>query len=523
MSTDELLKLKKELKKYKLLPLPAEEIIEQVKIFEKGIPFVKVNRPCTIGDGIKKLPAEKQNYYLKLYAENIDKKNVIKFVPASGAATRMFKCLLAVLNNSEISNLNQLKSCAEKKDEDCKSALLFFENLERFAFYNDLKEMFSKNNKQIDKKNINEILKYLLQPVGLNYASLPKGSIKFHAYPDGARTAFEEHLVEALNYAASKTGSAKIHFTISENNKKEVKSLINGAIKKYDASNQAIEVSYSCQDPLTDTIAVSLDNKPLADENGKLVLRPAGHGALLKNLNELDADIIFIKNIDNVVPDHLKSETYKYKKILGGYLIDLQNKIFDYLLRLEEENISRQLIDEIVVFIKTALELEIDPSFKTSTLKGKKEYLFKILNRPIRVCGIVKKEKHPGGGPFWVEENKGKFTKQVVETTQIDLNDEHQKNILHSATHFSPVDFICGIKNYKGNKFNLFDFRNPDTGLITKKYKDGKEIKALELPGLWNGGMYYWLTVFVEVPKITFNPVKEVNDLLKKEHQPIGN
>ena len=355
---------------------------------------------------------------------------------------------------------------------------------------------------------------------GLNYANLPKGCILFHAYPDGARTAFEEHLVEAMNYSAGNDKVAKVHFTISPEHEKDIKKLINSIVKKYQAKGWRFDVSFSFQSPATDTISVTLENKPFRGEDGKILFRPGGHGALLKNLDELNADIISIKNIDNIVPDHLRGETYIYKKVLGGYLIELQEKVFNLLKKLENDSSEERIINEVIKFIKDEFENDLINNLSGKTVGEKREILFNFLNRPIRVCGMVKNEGHAGGGPFWVDSENGEITKQVVETTQIDHSDENQLKILDKATHFSPVDLACGVKDYKGKNFQLDKFTNPDTGLIVKKSKDGRDLKALELPGLWNGGMYNWLSVFVEVPKITFNPVKEINDLLKPEHQP---
>ena len=360
-----------------------------------------------------------------------------------------------------------------------------------------------------------EILKFTLEPVGLGYSNKPKGAIKFHNYPDGERTAFEEHLVEAINYTKGKDGAAHIHFTISAEHEELVKSIITPLLEKYSKKGDKIEVNYSFQNTRTNTVAATADNKPFRDEKGKIVFRPGGHGALLSNLNDLQADIIVIKNIDNLVPDHLREETYKYKKLLIGYLVELHSKLCSYLPKLEQKNISDELLEEIKNFVKSELELEIREEYKSMSSDNKRDYLFQLMNRPIRICGMVKKEEHPGGGPFWVLEKDGKVTKQVVETTQIELSNKEQQDIFESATHFSPVDFICCVRDYKNKPFDLYKFSDKDTGLITIKSKDGKELKALELPGLWNGGMANWITVFVEVPKITFNPVKEVNDLLK--------
>jgi len=300
-----------------------------------------------------------------------------------------------------------------------------------------------------------------------------------------------------------------------------VRSIISDAIEKQIARENIIDVSYSFQKSSTDTIAVTIDNKPFRTAEGKILFRPGGHGALLENLNDIDADIIFIKNIDNVAPDHLKDETYKYKKILCGLLIEIQNKLFSFLALLENSKADKSKIDEIKEFCINELELNLTGGFENMSLIEKSEYLFSELNNPIRVCGMVVNEGHPGGGPFWIKDGKGRISKQVIETTQVDLKDPNQKKILESATHFSPVDLVCGIKSYKGEKFNLKNFTDPDSGLIAIKSYEGKELKALELPGLWNGGMANWISVFVEVPKITFTPVKEINDLLKQEHQPL--
>lgn len=507
------------------LPISAEKIIEQIKIFEKGIPFLKLSKPCRIGDGVKAISEANQNHFTKIFIQALDEGRVIKFVPASGAATRMFKKQLAVLGKHSHLSLNKIKELSDCGDEEYKATLEFIENIHRFAFYNELKKVVEQNGKSledlIENENVSQIIRLVAENIGLNYANLPKGSILFHSYPDESRTAFEEHLVEAMNYASGKDKAVKAHFTISPEHEIEIKKIFDSLIDKYKVQGWKLDVSFSFQSPSTDTVSVTLDNKPFRDETGNIVLRPGGHGALLKNLNGLNADIVSIKNIDNIVPDHLREETYKYKKIFGGYLIYLQEKVFGFLRKLDAETTDELLPNEAVEFIKAEFDIDVSDKLKAKTLKEKKEFIFNFFNRPIRVCGMVKKEDHPGGSPFWVEAESGEITKQIVETAQVDLSDKNQAKIFDEATHFNPVDLVCGLKDYKGNNFNLEKFFNPDTGLITTKSKDGKELKALELPGLWNGGMYYWLTVFVEVPKITFNPVKEINDLLKPEHQPL--
>lgn len=524
MTTKEQDELKKELLNETNLELPADKILEQIKLFEKGIPFLKLVKPCTIGDGIKLIPEREQTKYIHLFESALDKGRVVKFVPASGAATRMFKKQLSVLTKYKAADFGKIKILAKQGDEDCKATVLFIENIKSFAFYDELNNKLKVHNRNLEtlitEEKFSEIVRFVTESFGLNYANLPKGCILFHKYPDGSRTAFEEQLVEALNYAASSDRKVKIHFTISPEHESEIKKIFHSLIKKYEKQSWEIAVEFSFQSPLTDTISVTMDNKLFRDEAGKLVFRPGGHGALLKNLNELDADIVSIKNIDNIVPDHLRAETYRFKKVLGGYLIYLQEKVFDFLVKLESDNNNNLLFNEVSDFIKAEFDIDLSEKLKAMSLNECKEFIFSFLNRPIRVCGMVRKEDHPGGSPHWVEGVDGELTKQIVETAQVNLSDKYQREIFERATHFNPVDLTCGLKNYKGNNFNLNEFANPDTGLITQKSKDGKELKALELPGLWNGGMYYWLTVFIEVPKITFNPVKEVNDLLKPEHQP---
>ena len=524
MTEEDKKKLEKELRSESgKLEIPIETIIDQIEIFEKGIPPVKIVRACTIGDGINIIPENKHNSYFDLFQNAANNKRITKFVPASGAASRMFKNLQAALTKSK-TTYKELNNLADSGDEECNSVLEFINNLEHFAFYDDLKSKMEEAGLDlanlIEQGEFGEILKFTLEPVGLGYSGKPKGSIKFHNYFDGARTAFEEHLVEAINYTKSKNGTAHIHFTISEEHEQLIKSIIDLIIRKYSREGNQIEVGYSFQKTETNTVAATADNNPFRDKDGKIVFRPGGHGALLSNLNDLQADIIVIKNIDNLVPDHLREETYKYKKLLIGYLVELHSKITNYLAELDKKNIPDEMLKEIVKFLENELEIEIIEQYKMMSSDDKRDYLFTIMNRPVRVCGMVKKEEHPGGGPFWVLEKNGKITKQVVETTQIDLNNSEQREIFESATHFSPVDYICCVRDYKNKPFDLIKFSDKDAGLISIKSKDGRELKAQELPGLWNGGMANWLTVFVEVPKITFNPVKEVNDLLKKEHQP---
>lgn len=527
MHSNQTEEIRKELSLEKNLDIPIDSIIEQLKIFENGVPWIKLYKPCNIGNGVKVFNDFEKDEYIGRFQSAQDEGRVIKFVPASGAATRMFQKLLAVTANPDNSDYNKISEKAARGDSECKATLEFFNNISHFAFYEDLKNTLIKDGRDpeelINQKNISELINYTCNSDGLNYAHLPKGSILFHSYSDGSRTAFEEHLVEAINYASGKDKTVKIHFTISPEHETEIKNLFREIYKKYNRHGWIFDVSFSFQNSETNTVSATVDNKIFRDADGKILFRPGGHGALLNNLNELNEEIVLIKNIDNIVPDQIKTETYRYKKIIGGYLIYLQSKIFELLNKLDSEDVSETVIKEAVALIKTEFELDLSAKLNTKSSDEWKKYFFDLLNRPIRVCGMVRREGHPGGSPFWIEDLNGEISKQIVESTQVNLSDKKQASIFDEATHFNPVDLACGIKDYKGRLFELKKFVNPDTGLITNKSKGGKELKALELPGLWNGGMYYWLTVFVEVPKITFNPVKEVNDLLKPEHQPAEN
>ena len=525
MTEAEFKELKSEFDKNKRsIEVPLDKIIEQIKIFEKGIPYLKLLRPCTISDGIKVID-EKMEYkgLVSLFSDAVEEGRVSKFVPASGAASRMFKSIQVVLAKHDEITRSILEEGAGKNDKDCISVLKFIDNIEKFAFFDELKETMTDNGLDFDesyqKKVYTQIIKSILDEEGLNYLNQPKGSILFHKYPNEARTAFEEHLIETINYTKINDSPVKIHFTIVPEHRGLVNSIIGHAIAHKTLGSE-INVSYSYQKSATDTIAVTIDNKPFKDDDGNLVFRPAGHGALLENLNDLLGDIVFIKNIDNIVPDHLRNTTILYKKLLGGYLIKLQNKLFTYLRALESEDISPSTLNSIKKFASDELLIDFTEDFKSLSTSLAINVLKDKLNRPIRVCGMVKNEGEPGGGPFWVEEGDGLASLQIVEKTQIDLNNPGQIEILNASIHFNPVDLVCGLRDYRGLQFDLHKFSDPDRGLIVTKSKDGRDLKALELPGLWNGSMAGWITIFVEVPSITFNPVKEINDLLREEHQP---
>jgi hypothetical protein len=504
-----------EIKEIKERGSDPELVKEQIQNFAKGFPFLELKKAATIGDGILKISDEETKDLVSKYEEGSGSKKIVKFVPASGAASRMFKDLFSYFQSEdfEINFQNQAKY---------KSVDLFFDRLNDFAFFEDLKQVMKENNKDLEEflrnKNYKEILKYYLTDKGLNYGELPKGLLKFHKYADEARTPVQEHMVEGATYTKDQSGSVYLHFTVSPEHKEKFSQQIEETRKDYeDKYGVKFTITFSEQLTSTDTIAVDISNRPFKNEDGTLLFRPAGHGALIENLNNLDADIVFIKNIDNVVPDRLKDQTYLFKKVLGGILLKYQKQIFGYLETLTSSSNKEEKLTEIENFLEEKLCLVKEYDFRSS--EELKSFLIKKLNRPIRVCGMVKNEGEPGGGPFWAKNSDGTLSLQIVESSQVDQENLTQKEILTNATHFNPVDLVCGIKNYKGEKFDLLKFRDPNTGFITQKSKDGKELKAQELPGLWNGAMADWNTIFLEVPIITFNPVKTVNDLLRNEHQ----
>ncbi|RZS97453.1 DUF4301 family protein [Cecembia calidifontis] len=487
-----------------------ENVKEQLKNFREGFPFLPIVEAATIGNGIKVFSDTEIKYYQDTYPSKIAKKKIVKFVPASGAASRMFKDLFSFLEgDGDIS-----KSAFVQK---------FIQQIDRFAFYDDLDASLQKAGSSLAKalgnKQYQLIIKHLLSEEGLGYGQLPKGLLKFHHYADHDRTPTYEHFVEGYLYALGAGKTVRLHFTVSpeheEKFKAEVASIQPKLEREFDVK---FDVSYSQQKKSTDTIAVNMDNTPFVDEDGSVLFRPAGHGALLENLNDIDADIIFIKNIDNVVPDRLKPTTKDYKIAIGGLLLDVQEKVFGALKRLDasKDESAVKLAEE--VFTKDCSG-KLPESYQKMSWDEKACFLHGKLNRPLRVCGMVKNTGEPGGGPFWVKEDDGSLSLQIAETAQIDLSDPKQKQILQSSTHFNPVDLVCATKDYKGQKFDLLKFRDMRTGFITEKSKSGRALKALELPGLWNGSMAGWNTIFVEVPLITFNPVKTVNDLLRDEHQ----
>lgn len=488
-----------------------EQIAEQLACFKKGFPYLKLSAAASVEKGILTPDTNEQKEYLDAWeGYRQTDKVVVKFVPASGAASRMFKNLFEFLG----ADYNVPQTSFEK---------MFFEKIEDFAFYDDLNMACRKTVGEdvpalLASGNYKAIVAALLEAAGLNYGALPKGLLKFHKYEDGNRTPLEEHLVEGALYAANKNGKVNVHFTVSPEHRTLFRTLVDAKAMAY-AQKYGVNynVTFSEQKPSTDTIAVDMENNPFRDA-GKLLFRPGGHGALIENLNDLDADVIFIKNIDNVVPDRLKGDTVLYKKLIAGVLVTLQQRTFAYLRLLDSGRYTHEQILEVLQFLQKQLYCK-NPEIKDLEDAELVIYLKEKLNRPMRVCGMVKNVGEPGGGPFLAYNSDGTVSLQILESSQIDMDDPAKKEMFEKGTHFNPVDLVCAVRDYKGHKFDLVKYVDKATGFISYKSKNGKDLKALELPGLWNGAMSDWNTIFVEVPLSTFNPVKTVNDLLREQHQ----
>ena len=488
-----------------------QQIETQLGQFKTGFPFLKLEAAAAIGRGIVAPTSDEGRKYVDAWQEyKAAGKRVVKFVPASGAASRMFKDMFAFVD----ADYDKPTTDFEKK---------YFDNIDKFAFYGELDAVCQKNNGKgikalIQEGNFKAVAANMLKAEGLNYGQLPKGLLLFHNYPEGPRTPMEEHLVEGALYAAS-NGEAHVHFTVSHEHmelfKQKVAQKADMYAKKYGI---AYDITFSEQKPSTDTVAANPDGTPFRNSDGSLLFRPGGHGALIENLNEIEADVIFVKNIDNVVPDRLKGDTVLWKQIIAGVLITLQKKAFEYLELLDSGKYTHEQIEEIIRFVQN------DLCCRKADIKELEDadlviYLRKKLNRPMRVCGVVKNVGEPGGGPFLTYNQDGTVSLQILESSQIDKSNKEYMEMFTKGTHFNPVDLVCAVKDYKGNAFDLPKFVDPTTGFISQKSKSGKELQALELPGLWNGAMSDWSTIFVEVPLSTFNPVKTVNDLLRDQHQ----
>ena len=496
------------------------KIEEQLEIFKRGNIPVNIEAAATVGKGILRYSDDEKQELSQYYTTQKDKLDILKFVPASGAATRMFKALHVFLKEFDPEKESLTNYISKSNNSSLKQ---FFDGIENLPFYKRAVSHAREAQPGFDSLT-DEAKKYLLVQTmlfspGLDLGNYPKGLVPFHNYQEYVATAFEEHLYEAAEYAAV-NGVAKIHFTVSAEHKEKFESEYDRIRSRVEEKTGIrFEISYSFQDPKTDTIATTDQNEPFRAEDGRLFFRPGGHGALIENLNDLQADLVFIKNIDNVVPASRIKEVAEYKKMLAGRLLKLQERAFSYSRSLSKNQPAETGIKEIQKFIEEELFSKFAPGFEQLSPEEKINRIQDRLNRPLRVCGMVKNEGEPGGGPFLVNMEDGSRSLQIIEGAQIDEDDPQQKEIAQNATHFNPVDIVCGLRNYKGESFDLNKYVDPSTSFIANKTKDGKPLKALELPGLWNGAMAKWNTVFVEVPVSTFNPVKTVADLLKPSHQ----
>ncbi|WP_454061689.1 DUF4301 family protein [Candidatus Nitrospira salsa] len=499
--------------------ITVQQIQQQLETFREGIPYITLDRPCTINDGITRFSSDTLDSYANIFQDVLSSGRATKFVPASGAASRMFKTLLTALEEHQGKHTQAVPEDLLAHSKDSNALDHFFQQLEAFPFYEDLQVQLANQGIEANAQHWKAVLQTLLHSPGLNYSNLPKGLLKFHHYSDHSRTPIEEHIAEGCVYAQDASRTVRIHFTVSPDHEKLIHEHLGQIRHRVESQNIQLDVTFSHQSSSTDTIAVDPENRLFRDSTGTLVFRPGGHGALLHNLHNLQGDIVFIKNIDNVVPQRLVDQSNRYKMALGGYLVSIQHQLFQHLNTLSQEVINEKQLQDIAIFAEHTFGISIADKKNPQSVKILQQLLFEQLNRPIRVCGMVANTGEPGGGPFWVTHHNGSHSLQIVESSQVDPHSEDQQAILKSSTHFNPVDLVCGVRNFQGQPFDLPRFTNPETGFISMKSYQGRDLKALELPGLWNGAMALWNTLFVEVPASTFNPVKTVFDLLRPEHQ----
>ena len=513
-----------DLEQMEKLGITEDEARRQLAILEKGQRWAALVRPCIPGDGIVILDPEDQERLISRWQEGADNGRLSAFLPASGAATRMFAFLQSIRNQVERVTLDRTAEIVGQSSDDYREFRVFVRSLEEFAFFEPLAAVMGKAGIPLQEKLqlgvYNDILDFLLEPRGLNYNSLPKALIPFHRYSDHYRTAMEEHLVESVSTVRDQNQLCRVHFTVAAENQAEVEAHGREAAAKYgEHLGVHYELSFSIQSPATNTLAVDLENRPFRKLDGNLLLRPGGHGALLQNLNQLEGDIVLIKNIDNVVTDERCDLVVLHEQILTGMLLEVQQEIFNYLTLLSSGSLGANDLQQVLDFVVQRLNPSMGEHLLSCGEKEKVARILRLLNRPLRVCGMVVNRGEPGGGPFWVRDASGRLSLQVVEQAEIDRSSPEQVAILEGSTHFSPVQIVCGLRDFQGQPFDLRQFADQGAVFVSRKTEEGKELKALELPGLWNGGMAYWNTIFVEIPEETFNPVKTINDLLRPGHR----
>ncbi len=504
--------------------IAAEEALRQLRLLRNPPGFARLDRACTVEDGIERIPESDFPRLLGLHDTAARAGRILKFVPASGAATRMFHDLLASRSTGRAVTKDEVVAAAESGSSEARRLLQFMREIRRFPFYQELWEALARGGSDLDllaeRGPFEPVLHALLDASGLGCADLPKALLKFHRYEGGARTAFEEHLVEAAGTVRDRDGACRVHLSISPEHMERFRSFLDRVRPACEKRHGVrLDVRFSVQKPSTDTLAADGAGAPFRDREGGLLFRPGGHGSLIENLNELDGDVVLVKNIDNIQPDRLRPPTELWKKLLAGRLLKLQDEAFVHRARLRSSRVRREWIEEAAEFVAGRFG---QPAPAGAAARETREFLIARLDRPLRVCGVVRNTGEPGGGPFWVRGSDGAVTLQIVEGAQIDKSSPAQRAILASSTHFNPVDLACGLRDEAGNPFDLHRFIDPEAVIVARKSHEGRELLALERPGLWNGAMAGWNTVFVEVPPETFTPVKTVLDLLRPEHQPLS-
>ncbi|MBP7230870.1 MAG: DUF4301 family protein [Syntrophaceae bacterium] len=494
-----------DMKQIKAMGLSKRDLEKQMEVFSRGPNYWRLIRPCMPGDGVLSVSSNQRKTLVGQFEAKAGKYRLLKFVPASGAASRMFAGWFAAASQGSFGS--------DKSDKT------FFRHLKKMPFAS-LIEKDQTAGLDAKKEKLSDLLNFILTSDGHNFGNLPKALILFHCYPDGEiRTALEEHLVEAGAYLGDCRNTCRLHFTLSEEHVEKVMERMKNVQAKYEKMFQVrMDISYSIQSPATRMIAIDEQGFPLRDGEGRLVFRPGGHGALLRNLSALDADFVFVKNIDNIVRQDFLDKLLPYKKMLGGLAIQIRETVFSMLQNLESGQISDSVLSGYEDYCRQVFHMAFPAGDDRLSLPQQRKKLFILLNRPLRICAVVKNQGEPGGGPFWVEEKDGGRTLQIVEHAHVDPLDAEQQNIWKRAAYFNPVDMVCCLRNYQGDKFDLKKYVHRDVYLLSSKTEKGRKILCQELPGLWNGGMAYWNTVFVEMPLAVFNPVKTVDDLLRIRH-----
>jgi hypothetical protein len=502
--------------------LSVEEARRQVGLLARPPDYAEIDRPCTLGDGIEKVDAVRVRDLARYHEEASRAGRCLKFIPASGAASRMFKDLLSYRAQSGPFRRDKLEVDALAGSREAVAVREFIDGLKRFAFGEDLERAAGGPLDDLARRGeFGTILDGLLTEGGMGYAGLPKRLLKFHLYEDGDRTPFEEHLVEAAVLIKDEHGACRLHFTVSPRHRGRFEALLEKQGRRLEERHGVtFRVGFSVQKPSSDTLCLDLHDRPFRREDGALQFRPAGHGALIENLHDLRSDIILIKNIDNVVPDRMKEATYTWSRALIGRLIEIQNQARALLLRLVADPPDQTVMEKSVVFLRMVLNRQLPMAGAAAVGEEGRAAVLDLLDRPVRVCGMVPNTGEPGGGPFWVRARDGTASLQIVESAQVNPASTSQQRLFARSTHHNPVFMVCGVRNRRGEPYDLHRYIDHDAVIVTRKSAGGMEIKALERPGLWNGAMAGWNTVFVEVPVGVYNPVKTVNALLRAEHQP---